>query len=81
MGLCNRTETLPPFSLPNAADNLLTFILQNSSAIQEFNDSTGVEFDSNGSRYVVLGKPSDPTGMIRFSVSQMMQSDEIRLEV
>jgi hypothetical protein len=56
----------------------LPFILQNSSAISEFNDKTGVGFDSDGSRYVLIGKASDPTGMIRFSVGQMMKPDEIR---
>lgn len=78
VGLCNRSATVPPFAPPDAADDLLPFILQNSSAIKEFNDKTGVGFDSDGSRYVVLGKASDPTGMIRFSVGQMMQADEIR---
>lgn len=78
VGLCNRPETVPPFAPPDAADDLLPFILQNSSAIHEFNDKIGVGFDSDGSRYVVLGKPSDPTGMIRFSVGQMMKPDEIR---
>jgi hypothetical protein len=37
-----------------------------------------VGFDNDGSRYVVLGTASDPTGMIRFSVGQMIQADEIR---
>lgn len=78
VGLCNRPETVPPFAPPGAADDLLPFILQNSSAITEFNDQTGVGFDSDGSRYVLLGKASDPTGMIRFSVGQMMQPEEIR---
>ncbi|ODN66145.1 MULTISPECIES: hypothetical protein [Methylophaga] len=78
VGLCNRPETVPPFAPPDAADDLLPFILQNSSAIKEFNDKTGVGFDSDGSRYVLLGNASDPTGMIRFSVGQMMKPDEIR---
>lgn len=78
VGLASRPETVPPFAPPDAADDLLPFILQNSSAIKEFNDKTGVGFDSDGSRYVVLGKPSDPTNMIRFSVGQMMKADEIR---
>ena len=42
VGLCNRPETVPPFAPPDAADDLLPFILQNSSAISEFNDKTGV---------------------------------------
>ena len=78
VGLCNRPETVPPFAPPDAADDLLPFILQNSSAIKDVDDKTGVGFDSNGSRYVLLGKASDPTGMIRFSVGQMMKPDEIR---
>ena len=78
VGLCSRPETVPPFAPPDAADDLLPFILQNSSSITEFNDKTGVGFDKDGSRYVVLGKPSDPTNMIRFSVWQMMKQDEIR---
>jgi len=78
VGLCNRPTTVPPFAPPVAADDLLPFILQNSSAIAEFNNQTGVGFDSDGSRYVLPGKASDPTGMIRFSVGQMMQADEIR---
>ena len=78
VGLCNRPETVPPFAPLDAADDLLPFILQNSSAISEFNDKTGVGFDSDGSRYVLIGKASDPTGMIRFSVWQMMKPDEIR---
>jgi len=78
VGLCNRPETVPPFAPPDAADDLLPFILQNSSAIKEFNDNTGVGFDSDGSRYVLLGNACDPTGMIRFSVGQMMKPDEIR---
>ncbi|AFI84609.1 hypothetical protein Q7A_1791 [Methylophaga nitratireducenticrescens] len=78
VGLCNRPETVPPFAPPGAADDLMPFILQNSGAISEFNDKTGVGFDRDGSRYVVLGKASDPTNMIRFSVRQMMKPDEIR---
>lgn len=78
VGLGNRPEIVPPFAPPDAADELLPFILQNSSAITEFNDKTGVGFDRDGSRYVVLGKPSDPTGMIQFSVGKMMKADEIR---
>jgi len=78
VGLSNRPEVVPPFAPPTASDNLLPFILQNSGAITEFNDKTGVGFDSDGSRYVVLGKPADPTGMIRFSVGQMMKTEEIR---
>lgn len=78
VGLCNRPATVPPFAPPDSADDLLPFILQNSSAIEEFNDKTGVGFDSDGSRYVLLGKASDPTGMIRFSVRQMMSAEAIR---
>lgn len=78
VGLGNRPDTVPPFAPPAASDDLLPFILQNSSVITEFNDKTGVGFDSDGSRYVVLGKPADPTGMIRFSISQMMPKHSIR---
>lgn len=78
VGLANRPETVPPFAPLDAADELLPFILQNSSAIKAFDEKTGVGFDSDGSRYVLLGKPSDPMGMIRLSVGQMMKVDEIR---
>jgi len=36
-----------------------------------------MEFDIDGSRYLVLGKPSDSTGMIRFRVGQLIKADEI----
>lgn len=77
VGLCNRPDVIPPFAPPTASDDLLPFLLQNSSVITEFNVKTGVGFDSDGSRYVVLGKPSEPTGMIRFSISQMMKAQDI----
>lgn len=71
-------ETLPPFLQPGDGDELLPFMLTNSSAIKEFDKQRGVGFTTSGERYVVVGQPSDPTGMIRMSVSQMMTADDIR---
>jgi hypothetical protein len=71
-------ETLPPFLQPEEGEELLPYMLNNSSAIKEFDKLRGVGFTEAGERYVVIGQPSDPTGMIRLSVSQMMSADEIR---
>ncbi len=78
VGLRQRPETVPPFLPPDDADALQPFVLHNSSEIAEFNAQTGVGFDKDGKRYVVLGNPNDPTNMIRFSVSQMLPADDIR---
>lgn len=78
VGLRHRPETVPPFAPPDDADKLQPFILHNSSEIKEFDDQRSLGFDKDGKRYVLLGKPSDPTNMIRFSISQMMQADDIR---
>ncbi|MDX1574420.1 MAG: hypothetical protein R3341_10370 [Methylophaga sp.] len=78
VGLRQRPETVPPFAPPDDADRLQPFVLHNSSEITEFNTQTGVGFDNDGKRYVLLGPPSDPTNMIRFSINQMMQADNIR---
>lgn len=78
VGLSKRPETIPPFLPPENQDEILPFILQNSSAIKTFDQKTGVGFDKDGSRYVVLGEPSDPSGMIQMSVSQMMKPQDIR---
>ncbi len=78
VGLRHRPETVPPFKPADDDDELLPFTLRNSSPIKEFNENTGVGFTQSGKRYVVIGKPSDPTGMIRLSVDQMMQQEDIR---
>jgi len=78
VGLRKRPETVPPFLPPENSDQILPYTLQNSSAIKDFNPQNGVGFDQDGRRYVVIGQASDPTGMIRFSVSQMMKAEEIR---
>ena len=78
VGLCKRPETVPPFAPPDDADQIQPYILHNSNEIVEFNDKTGVGFDKNGRRYVVIGKPNDPTNIIRFSINQMMPVKDIR---
>ncbi|MEX1201576.1 MAG: hypothetical protein WEB02_12385 [Methylophaga sp.] len=77
VGLRHRPETVPPFLPPEGADSLQPFVLHNSSEIKAFNDQSGVGFDSDGKRYVILGQPNDPTNLIRFSITQMMQADDI----
>jgi hypothetical protein len=78
VGLRQRPETVPPFKPAETDDELLPFTLRNSSPIKEFDKNSGVGFTESGRRYVVIGQPSDPTGMIRFSVEQMMASNNIR---
>lgn len=77
MGLRQRPETVPPFKPADDDNELLPFTLRNSSPIQEFDVSRGIGFTESGRRYVVIGQPSDPTGMIRMSVSQMMPAEDI----
>lgn len=78
VGLRHRPETVPPFLPPEEDDELLPFTLRNSSPITSFDKAKGVGFTESGRRYVVIGQPSDPTGMIRLSVNQMMQPEDIR---
>jgi len=78
VGLRHRPETIPPFKPADDDDELLPFTLRNSSPIKDFDKPRGVGFTRSGRRYVVIGQPSDPTGMIRLSVNQMMAADEIR---
>lgn len=77
VGLRHRPETIPPFQPPAEDDEILPFMLNNSNPITEFDNKTGIGYTDNGTRYVVLGKPSDPTGFIRNSVAQMMQEKSI----
>ncbi|KGM06259.1 hypothetical protein LP43_2132 [Methylophaga thiooxydans] len=78
VGLRQRPEVVPPFKPPEDGDELLPFTLRNSSPIKEFDEHRGVGFTQSGRRYVVIGKASDPTGMIRFSVENMMAPNAIR---
>lgn len=78
VGLRHRPETIPPFLPAEGSDTIQPFVLHNSSEIKEFNEQSGVGFDSNGKRYVILGNPNDPTNVIRFSITQMMPADDIR---
>lgn len=78
VGLCQRPEVVPPFAPPQQADELLDFTLHNSDPIDRFDLHSGVGFTLSGNRYVLLGPPSDPSGLIRFSVGEMMQPDDIR---
>ena len=78
VGLRHRPDTMPPFLPPEDDDSLLPFTLRNSSPITEFDKDRGVGFTASGRRYVVIGQPSDPTGMIRLSVSHMMSEDDIQ---
>lgn len=78
VGLRQRPETIPPFKPADDEDELLPFTLRNSSPIKEFNKSQGLGYTESGRRYVVLGQPADPTGIIRLSVSQMMPPEQIR---
>lgn len=78
VGLRQRPEVIPPFKPPEDGDELLPFTLRNSSPIKEFDEHCGVGFTQSGRRYVVIGKASDPTGMIRFSVENMMAPNAIR---
>lgn len=71
-------EPLPPLLQPEQGDELLPFMLTNSDPIKDFDKQRGVGFTESGERYVVVGEPSDSTGMIRFSLQQMMSADEIR---
>lgn len=77
VGLRRRPETVPPFK-PADDDEVLPFLLRNSSPIRDFDRSRGIAYTESGRRYVVIGQPSDPTGMIRLSVSQMMSADDIQ---
>lgn len=78
VGLRHRPETVPPFKPAEDGDELLPFTLRNSSPIKDFDLSRGIGFTESGRRYVVIGQPSDPTGMIRLSVNQMMAPEAIR---
>ncbi|EEF78577.1 hypothetical protein [Methylophaga thiooxydans] len=78
VGLRQRPEVVPPFKPLEDGDELLPFTLRNSSPIKEFDEHRGVGFTQSGRRYVVIGKASDPTGMIRFSVENMMAPNAIR---
>lgn len=78
VGLRHRPETVPPFLPPEGSDALQPFVLHNSSEIKDFDDQRSLGFDKDGKRYVLLGKPSDPTNMIRFSIAQMVQANDIR---
>lgn len=77
VGLRQRPETVPPFLPPENSDELLPFTLQNSSVIKNFDENRQVGFDANGTRYVMIGQPCDPTGMIQFSIKQMMKPEDI----
>ena len=76
VGLRQRPETVPPFK-PVDEDEPLPFTLRNSSPIKSFDRQRGIGFTESGRRYVLIGEPSDPTGIIRLSVSQMMPADKI----
>jgi len=78
VGLRQRPEVVPPFKPPEAGDELLPFTLRNSSPIETFDKNRGIGFTKSGRRYVVIGKPSDPTGMIRRSVENMLEAEIIR---
>jgi hypothetical protein len=78
VGLRQRPETVPPFKPAEEEDELLPFTLRNSSPITDFDHKRGIGFTESGRRYVVIGQPSDPTGMIRLSVNQMMPPEDIR---
>lgn len=79
VGLRERPATVPPFLPPGDGDEtLLPFVLNNSAAIAHFDENTGVGHTESGERYVVIGKPSDPSGMIRFSIEQMLPAKDIR---
>lgn len=77
VGLRQRPKTMPPFLPADDSDAVQPFMLHNSSEIKVFNDHSGVGFDRDGKRYVIFGNPNDPTNMIRFSITQMMQADDI----
>ena len=77
VGLRQRPEVVPPFLPPEDSDEILPFTLQNSSAIKDFDENRQVGFDANGTRYVMIGQPGDPTGMIQLSVQQMMKPEDI----
>ena len=77
VGLRQRPETVPPFKPVDEEDELLPFTLRNSSPITEFNPARGIGYTESGRRYVVIGSASDPTGMIRLSVDQMMPAEQI----
>ncbi len=77
VGLRQRPETVPPFLPPENSDEILPFTLQNSSVIKDFDENRQVGFDANGTRYVMIGQPGDPTGMIQFSIKQMMKPGDI----
>lgn len=78
VGLRQRPETVPPFKPVDEEDELLPFTLRNSSPIKEFNQAQGIGYTESGKRYVVIGQASDPTGLIRLSVDQMMPAEQIK---
>ncbi len=78
VGLRERPPTVPPFLPPDDDDSPLPFVLTNSSPIERFDEETGVGYTESGGRYVVIGQPRDPTGMIQFSVNQMLPAKQIR---
>ena len=77
VGLRHRPEVVPPFLPPEDSDEILPFTLQNSSVIKDFDENRQVGFDDDGTRYVMIGQPGDPTGMIQLSIQQMMKPEDI----
>jgi hypothetical protein len=76
VGLRERPETIPPFLPADDSDELLPFILHNSDAIESFDKETGIGHTKTAVRYVLIGQPNDPTGIIQFSVSQLMREQQ-----
>jgi len=77
VGLRHRPETMPPFALPKNDDELMPFTLRNSSPIECFNQKQGVGYTRSGRRYVVIGKPSDPAGIIQMSINKALPAETI----
>ena len=78
VGLRQRPESMVPEVSHDGDDQLLPFALHNSDPIESIDTSNGFGLTRSGQTYMLIGDPSDPHGMIRFSVSQMMRNDDIQ---
>lgn len=77
VGLRQTPENLVTDSSNDQGDDLLPFSLHNSDPIETLDTESGFGKTRTGQSYVLIGGPSDPHGMIRFSVSQMMRPEDI----
>ncbi|MCC5796299.1 MAG: hypothetical protein JJU48_03100 [Methylophaga sp.] len=71
----------PNFVMQHAAEDgwfRLDCSFRNSTTIEHFDPSKGIGHTQSGRRYVLLGKPSDTTGLIRKSVETIFKNDKFK---